>query len=78
MAAKYVKLNRVGNLNADFNKFHLFKLSEIYTIFLRNINKFISVEKSNKYFVIKNYKNPVYYRNCIGHTHVLAIELILQ
>ena len=38
MAAKYAKSDRVGGLDAGLNKFHLFKISEIFTILLWNIN----------------------------------------
>ena len=30
MAANYAKIDRTGSLDAGFNKFHLFKSSELY------------------------------------------------
>ena len=41
------EFDRVGSLDADF---HLFKLSEIFTVLLRNMNHLKSVKKSKNIF----------------------------
>ena len=61
-----------------FNKFHLFIISEIFMILLRNNNNKKSVEKSEIWFLILFSRNSVYYGNCIGQTHFLAIILIVR
>ena len=54
MAANYAKIYMVGGLDAVFNKFHLFKISEIFTIILQNIHNLKSVKKSQKTFFQKS------------------------
>ena len=48
MAANYIKIDRVGNLDAGFNKFKLFKISEIFIILLWNIHNLKPVKKCKK------------------------------
>ena len=57
MAAKYAKIDGVGSLDGILNKFFLFKLSEIFTVLLWNINSLNCVKKSKKYFLVKISKN---------------------
>ena len=47
MAANYAKIDRVSISGLDAG-FHLFKVSEIFTILLWNINNLKSVNKSKK------------------------------
>ena len=47
MAANYAKIDGEGSLDAGFNKFHLFKISEMFILLLWEINnlKFITKRK---------------------------------
>ena len=55
MAAKYAKIDRVCSLDADFKQIHLFKVSEIFTILLYNINNLKLVKKRKKLFLNRNF-----------------------
>ena len=68
MAEKYAKFNRLESFDADFNKVHLFKLSEMFTTMLWKIDNLKLVKKSNIFFNKKSFKNIVYYIFCIGQT----------
>ena len=59
MHANYAEVCRVGNLEADFNKFRLFKFSEIFTILLCNISNSNSAKKSKKYFLWQKLKKKI-------------------
>ena len=48
MAANYAKIDGEGNLDAGFNKFHLFKISEIFILLLWEINNLKFIKKSMK------------------------------
>ena len=60
MAAKYAnKTHRVVSLDADFQQFYFFELSEIFTMLLWNLNNIKLVKKSKKIgFDKKKKKNP--------------------
>ena len=49
MATKYAKNDMVGNLEV-FNKFHLFKIVEIFPNLLWNFNNLQSIQESKNYF----------------------------
>ena len=70
MAAKYANIGRVVIWMQVFNNVHLFKISEIINkryCYGTSILLEISEEKK-KNELIKNSKNPVHFRNCIGLT----------
>ena len=59
MAAKYAKIDRVCTLDADFKQICLFKLPEIFTILLWNINNLKSMKKSKSiFFSIEKKETP--------------------
>ena len=50
LAVNYTKFDRVGRLEADFQHVPLFKIAEIFTILLWNINNLKSVKRSKNNF----------------------------
>ena len=70
MYPNHAEICRVGNLEPDFQKFHLFNFSEIFPILLWNINHANSAKKSKKYiFSDKHSKKSHYFRNYIGQAN---------
>ena len=57
MTTTYAEICRVGNLEADFNKFCLLKFSEIFTVLLWNKFKVSKENEKKKIFSDKNPKN---------------------
>ena len=50
MAAKYAEIGKAGKFEQVFNKFPLFKISEIFTILLWNIINLRSMKKNKKMY----------------------------
>ena len=53
MHANSAEICRVGYWRQIFNKFRLFKFSEIITVLLRNIHNSNSAKKGKKYFLLQ-------------------------
>ena len=75
MNAKYTEICKVSNLEAAFQKVPLVQ-------FVLNFHNIIIIMGINhievKYiFSDKNSRKSPYYRNCIGQTKFLAVNLIL-
>ena len=72
MAADCAEISRVGKLEAGFQQVQLYKISEIFTILLGNINNLKTLKNSKQIISYKKFsKNPVYYRNGIGQTNFI-------
>ena len=51
MSSNYVKIERVGSLDAVLNKLHVFVQNLIFTVLIWNINNLNSVKKKRRWSV---------------------------
>ena len=79
MNANYVKICRLGNLEADFQQVPL-SVSELFIISLRNVsilNSAKKVTKKKEYFLRQKVKKKLLYYKIDRSDQFLAINLIL-
>ena len=77
MNANYAEICRAGNLEEDFNKFHLINFCEIFPILLWNINYSNSAKKNKKYFLRQKFQKITLLQKLHRSDQFLAITLIL-
>ena len=73
MAAKCAKIDRVDSLDTGFQQVPLIQnFWNFHNIVMEHQYFKASEEKQKSIFKCNFFKNPVYYRNCLGQIHFLS------